>query len=596
MKHLAYLNKYFYKYRYRFILGIFFVTMSNIFAVLPPQVIRYAFDLVKDNIAYYNLYDSFALQASIYSVFSSILLFFGITMLSLALIQGMFTFMMRQTIIVMSRLIEFDLRNEMYVHYQRLSTAFYKRHRTGDLMSRVTEDVGHVRMYLGPAIMYSINLSVLIFIVVFTMLQVNVELTLYVLLPLPILAISIYYVNRIIHKRSELIQEQLSALTSNAQESFSGIRVLKAYVQENSTNAFFALQSESYKEKSLDLVRVQALFFPLMMVLVGLSTIITIYVGGLQVISGKISPGNIAEFVIYVGMLTWPVASIGWVAAIIQRASASQKRINEFLKEKATIVSLTEEKTDLKGALTFKNVDFIYPDTGIQALKNVNFSLKKGEKMAVIGRTGSGKTTIAELLVRKYDVSKGEVLLDYKNVKAIHLEDIREQIGYVPQDVFLFSETINKNVAFGKQDATEKEIRLAAKQAAILADIDGLPKKFETIVGERGVTLSGGQKQRVSLARALLKNPQILLLDDCLSAVDAKTEETIIDHLNNYLSDKTAIIITHRIFSLMNFDKIIVLDEGRLAEEGTHEELLNLRGLYYDLYEKQQLEEKKMSL
>lgn len=598
MKHLFYLNKYFWKYKWRLLLGILFVTCSNIFGVLPPRVIRYAFDLVKENIIYYQLFQGFELQQSFYSVLSSILLLFGLLMLALALIKGIFMFFMRQTIIVMSRLIEYDFRNEVYAHYQKLSTAFYKRHRTGDMMSRITEDISRVRMYLGPAVMYAINLVVLIFIVVSSMLQVNKELTMYVLLPLPVLALSIYYVNTIIHKRSEIIQEQLSQITTIAQESFSGIRVLKAYTQEAPTNVFFDKEAEDYKEKSMSLVRVQALFFPLMLMLVGLSTILTIVIGGFQVIHGKITAGNIAEFVIYVNMLTWPVTSIGWVAALIQRASASQKRINEFLYTEADIMSPEKPAlVDFKGAIAFKNVTFTYPDTGIQALKNVSFELKAGEKMAVIGRTGSGKTTIAELLVRKYDVDTGEVHVDNVDVKQLNLRDLRKSIGYVPQDVFLFSDTIKDNIAFGLQtQVDETAIRQAAEQASILKEIERLPEKFLTIVGERGVTLSGGQKQRISIARALIKDPTILLFDDCLSAVDAETEHAIIQHLNTYLADRTAIIITHRIFALMNFNKIIVLDDGSIVEAGTHEELLQKRGIYYNLYEKQRLEDKKIVL
>lgn len=593
MKHLAHLNKYFWKYKWRLFLGTIFVLLSNVFGVLPPQVIRYAFDLVRENIAYYQLYNGFELQSSFYSVFSSALVFFGLAVLILAIIKGIFMFFMRQTIIVMSRLIEYDFRNEVYTHYQKLSTAFYKRHRTGDLMSRITEDVNRVRMYLGPAIMYGINLTGLLVIVVSTMLSVNRELTLYVLLPLPILAISIFYVNTLINRRSEAIQKQLSGLTSIAQEAFSGIRVLKAYVQEQPNVDYFDKECETYKEKSLSLAKVQALFFPLMLLLIGASTIITIYIGGIQVIKGEITSGNIAEFVIYVNMLTWPVTSIGWVASIIQRAAASQKRINEFLQTQPTILSGEAKVTALKGGVAFKNVDFIYPDTGIQALTNVSFELKPGEKMAIVGRTGSGKSTIAELLVRKYDLTNGEIALDSKNIKTLNVHDVRQQIGYVPQDVFLFSDTIQNNIAFGIDHASKEQIVQAAKQAAVWKDIDQLPEKMLTMVGERGVTLSGGQKQRISLARSLVKNPQILIFDDCLSAVDAKTEEVILNHLNNFLTDKTAIIITHRIFSLMAFDKIIVLDEGVIIEAGTHESLLKKKGFYHNLYEKQQLENKK---
>lgn len=593
MKHLKYLNLYFYRYRYRLILGILFVILSNIFAIIPPKIIRFAFDLVKDNIAYYQLYTGFKLQNLYYSGFSNAILLFGACMLLLALLRGGFLFLMRQTIIVMSRLIEYDLRNDMYAHYQLLSSSFYRRNSTGDLMSRITEDVNRVRMYLGPAIMYAANLGILIIIVVGTMLRVNVQLTLYVLLPLPILAVSIYLVNSVIHKKSEFIQQQLSQLTAIAQESFSGIRVAKAYVQEKTTARFFEKESENYKHKSLQLAKIQAFFMPLMMLLVGLSTIITIYVGGQGVIKGIITSGNIAEFVLYVNMLIWPVTSVGWVAALVQRAAASQKRINEFLQTPSDIVNPPNPiHLTLQGNIRFENVGFTYPDTGIRALHGLTFELKQGQKMAIVGRTGSGKTTLAELLLRKYDVTDGQISIDGHDIRRLDLYSLRKQIGYVPQEVFLFSDLVKNNIAFGKTSANLEQIKQAALQAAVLKDIDQLPNGFDTMVGERGVTLSGGQKQRISLARALIKDPRCVLFDDCLSAVDAETEETILQHLNAYLSDRTAIIITHRIFSLMNFDKILVLDNGHLAEQGTHEQLIAKQGIYHQLYLAQQLEGK----
>ncbi|QQS28263.1 MAG: ABC transporter ATP-binding protein [Sphingobacteriales bacterium] len=593
MKHLKYLNLYFYRYRYRLILGILFVILSNIFAIIPPKIIRFAFDLVKDNIAYYQLYTGFELQNLYYSGFSNAILLFGACMLILALLRGGFLFLMRQTIIVMSRLIEYDLRNDMYAHYQLLSSSFYRRNSTGDLMSRITEDVNRVRMYLGPAIMYAANLGILIIIVVGTMLRVNVQLTLYVLLPLPILAVSIYLVNSVIHKKSEFIQQQLSQLTAIAQESFSGIRVAKAYVQEKTTARYFEKESENYKHKSLQLAKIQAFFMPLMMLLVGLSTIITIYVGGQGVIKGIITSGNIAEFVLYVNMLIWPVTSVGWVAALVQRAAASQKRINEFLQTPSDIVNPPNPiHLTLQGNIRFENVGFTYPDTGIRALHGLTFELKQGQKMAIVGRTGSGKTTLAELLLRKYDVTDGQISIDGHDIRRLDLYSLRKQIGYVPQEVFLFSDLVKNNIAFGKTLANLEQIKQAALQAAVLKDIDQLPNGFDTMVGERGVTLSGGQKQRISLARALIKDPRCVLFDDCLSAVDAETEETILQHLNAYLSDRTAIIITHRIFSLMNFDKILVLDNGHLAEQGTHEQLIAKQGIYHQLYLAQQLEGK----
>ncbi|HXH18797.1 MAG TPA: ABC transporter ATP-binding protein [Chitinophagales bacterium] len=593
MKHLKYLNKYFWKYRWRFILGVLFVAVSNYFGILSPQVIRYSFDLVKENLSYYNMFSGFSLQDSFYSLFSSALLFFGITVLLLAVLKGVFMFFMRQTLIVMSRLIEYDLKNEMYQHYQQLSLAFYKRNNTGDLMSRITEDVSRVRMYVGPAVMYAVNLLVLVVMCIYAMLSVNVELTLYVLIPLPALAISIYYVNSVIEHRSETIQKKLSELTTSAQEFYSGIRVIKTYVQESQILKFFEHESENYREEALKLARVEAFFFPLMLLLIGLSTILTIWIGGIGVMKGQITPGNIAEFVIYVNMLTWPVTAIGWVASMTQRAAGSQKRINEFLSVKPEIISDNENGIRLTGLIEFKNVSFTYPDTGIQALKDVSFKVKPGQKLAIIGKTGSGKTTIADLLVRMYDATEGEILLDGMPIGKLNISLLRKQIGYVPQDVFLFSDTVENNVGFGSDRFSRDEVIEAAKNASVHHDIAALQKQYDTIVGERGVTLSGGQKQRISLARAFLKNPQIMILDDCLSAVDAKTEQAILSALGKLLQNKTSIIITHRIFTLLNFDHIIVLDNGHIMEEGTHDELLARRGLYYNLYEAQKLEEKE---
>ncbi len=592
MKYLFYLNKYFVQYKWHLIIGTLLVFGQNYFRILQPRMVRHALDLVVENISLYRMYAGFDAQAKLYASLAGILLFFGITVLVLALIMGVFMYFMRQTIIVMSRLIEYDLRNEIFVHYENLDLAFYKKNNTGDLMARITEDVGKVRMYLGPAIMYAINLVGLFAMVIYAMLSVSRELTLYALLPLPFLSISIYYVSNLINKKSEAIQKQLSVLNSAAQEVYSGIRVIKSYVQEGPMGRFFAGESESYKGKTMELARVQALFHPLMLLLIGMSTIITIYVGGIQVIKGNITPGNIAEFVIYVNMLTWPVTAIGWVASIVQQAAASQKRINEFLE---TEPAIKDEKNTISveqfdGKISFQNVRFTYPDTGIEALRNISFELKPGQKMAIIGRTGSGKTTIADLLVRLYDVSGGKVLLDGQDIKTYSLASLRQRMGYVPQDGFLFSDTVETNLSFGTTGIERDKIIEFSKYAAVYQEIMGLSKGFDTIVGERGVTLSGGQKQRISIARALVKEPDIIILDDCLSAVDATTEQTILGYLNTALSDKTAIIITHRIYALLQFDKIIVLEDGQIIEAGTHEELVTRKGFYFDMLEKQKSE------
>jgi ATP-binding cassette subfamily B multidrug efflux pump len=593
MKYLFTLNRFFLKYKWQLSLGMLFVAISNLFSVLSPQVIRYSFDLVKENIGYNQLFTGFSLQSEFYNVFSSVLFFFGITVLFLALLKGVFMFFMRQTIIVMSRLIEYDMKNEMYAHYQKLSTAFYRRNNTGDLMSRITEDVSRVRMYTGPAIMYAINLIVLFVFVIATMISVNAELTLYVLIPLPILSISIYYVNSIINEKSEKIQQKLSALTTEAQQVYSGIRVVKSYVKEKMFLNLFEKDAEAYKQASLGLVKIESYFNPLMMLLVGLSTIITIYVGGIQVIKGEISPGNIAEFVMYVNMLTWPVTALGWIVSITQRAAASQKRINEFLDEPVEIESPEVDEFNLRGTIEFKNVSFTYPDTGIKALENVSFKIEEGKNMAILGRTGSGKTTIAELLLRMYDISSGEILIDGQDIRQLNLNSLRKQIGYVPQDVFLFSDSIEKNIAFS--DAANITPENAAKSASVHNEILGFKEQYQTVVGERGITLSGGQKQRISIARAIIKNPSVIILDDCLSAVDTKTEKTILTNLKEVLNNKTSIVITHRISSMIDFDKVVVLDKGVVAEQGTHEDLMKLKGLYAEMYEKQHLDENILS-
>jgi ATP-binding cassette subfamily B protein len=592
VKQLAYLNKFFVRYRWRFLLGIIFVSLSNYFRVLQPQMIREALDLVVENIGLYGLLQGFDLQPELFKLLGRSLLYFGVLVLLLALLMGVFMYFMRQTIIVMSRLIEYDMRKEIFDHYENLSLSFYKRNNTGDLMSRITEDVSKVRMYLGPAILYGINLISLFVLVIYSMLSVSVELTLYSLAPLPILSVSIYYVSNLINKKSAVIQQQLATLNSNAQEIYSGIRVVKSYVQEMPMVRFFTRESDDYKTKSLSLAKVDAFFYPLMILLIGASTVITVYVGGLKVVNGSITPGNIAEFVIYVNMLTWPVTAIGWIASIIQQAAASQERINEFLKTEPEVdAPKGKPAMPIQGKITFENVTFVYPDTGIKGLDKVSFELQPGEKMAIIGRTGSGKTTMADLLVRMYDVTDGSIKVDDIDLREHNLANLRKRIGYVPQDVFLFSDTIAHNIAFSKRDASRKEVEQYARYASVYEDIAGLPEGFDTMVGERGVTLSGGQKQRVSIARAFIKDPDIVLLDDCLSAVDTKTEKRILGYLNRNLADKTAIIITHRIYSLLKFDKIIVLEDGAIAEQGTHEELLANQGYYYELFEQQSLEE-----
>ena len=571
------------------LLGIIFICISNYFQVLQPQVIREALDLLIEQVNTYRMYDGFELGNEYFTMLSHTLMIFGGIVLLLAIVMGVFLYLTRQTIIVMSRLIEYDLREVIYDHYQNLSLDFYKRNNTGDLMSRVTEDVNKVRMYLGPAIMYLANLISTIALVIFAMLAVSPTLTLYTLIPLPLLAISIYYVSNIIHTRSTFIQQQLSKLTSIAQEVFSGIRVVKSYVREKPQVDYFAKESDKYKDMSMELAKIDAWFFPLMVFMVGASTILTVYVGGLQVVNGSISAGNIAEFVIYVNMLTWPVTAIGWIASIVQQAAASQKRINEFLETKTSIVDpMPEDRHDIKGEITFENVSFVYPDTGIKAVDSVSFHLKAGEKLAIIGRTGSGKTTIADLLLRMYDVTEGRILIDGKDIREQGLANLRQQIGYVPQDIFLFSDSIHNNIAFGSTvDPTRDEVEEFAGHAAVREDIEELTLGFDTLVGERGVTLSGGQKQRVSIARALIKKPDIILLDDCLSAVDTNTEQQILGYFNESLQDKTAVIITHRIYGHLRFDKIIVLEDGHVAEMGTHEELLANGGYYSEVVERQ---------
>jgi ATP-binding cassette subfamily B protein len=518
----------------------------------------------------------------------------GIILLSLALVSGFFMFLMRQTIIVMSRHIEYDQKNEIFNHYQTLDTAFYKTHNTGDLMNRISEDVSRVRMYTGPALMYFINLAATIIFCVYYMLKQNKELTFYVLSPLPILAFTIYYVNTIINKKSDKIQSLLSDLTTNAQESYSGIKVIKSFVQERAMLNFFQKNSEDYRKNAISLARTESIYFPAMSLLIGISTLLTIMIGGLLVIRGEISIGVIGEFIMYILILTFPVSAIGWTASMIQRAATSQRRINEFLHTAAAVKnSPAPAKIVLKGNIEFIDVNFTYPHTGIHAIKHFNLKINQGEKIAIVGKTGAGKSSIAQLLLRMYDVHKGDILYDGVSIKQIDIANLRSQISYVPQDVFLFSDTVYNNIAFGIRNAYAQSIAEAAREAVVEREIQNFDKKYETPIGERGVTLSGGQKQRISIARALIKRKDIIIFDDCLSAVDAQTENEIITNLYGYLQSKTAIVITHRIFSLFNFDKIIFLKDGEIAEEGTHAELIKRNGLYAQMYYHQQRQEKQ---
>ena len=567
--------------------------ISNIFGVVPAQVIGYAFDLITENIQIYSLFDGFNRQQIIYDIFSNSLLYFGLLVILLYILRGLFLFFMRQTIILMSRHIEFDMKNDIYQHYQKLSLGFYRRNNTGDLMNRATEDVNRVRMYVGPAIMYTINTFVLSVLIIWSMFDVNSKLAIYCLLPLPFLVIIIYYVNTLIFKKSGKIQERLSDLSSFVQERFSGIRIIKSYVREDYTRNMFEIQSNEYKKDSMSLVKVSALFYPTMLLLIGLSTILTIYIGGIQVMNGSITAGNIAEFIIYINQLTFPVTMLGWVTSLIQRAAASQQRINEFLDIPSDIQSTHTEEKILNGNIRFNNVSFTYPDTGIQALKNVSFEIKNGEFVAIIGKTGSGKSTLANLIMRMYDVENGSIDIDGNNLKSLNLKNYRGQIGFVPQEVFLFSDTIKNNIAFGLDAVTDEEVYEASKNASVYKNIIDFEEKFETMLGERGITLSGGQKQRVSIARALIKSPRILIFDDCLSAVDTKTEEEILQNLGKIMNGKTSILIAHRISTIKNADKILVLDNGEIIEQGTHNELLSLNGSYTELYNNQLLEEER---
>jgi ATP-binding cassette, subfamily B, multidrug efflux pump len=587
MKELSYLNKYLAKYKWYMILGTLFVIVTNIFQIVPAQLVRNSLDLVIENIRVYNAMNGMETQQDFFDVFSKgIVLYAGLIVL-MALLRGLFLYFVRQTLIVMSRLIEFDLKNEIYQHYQSLPLSFYRRNNTGDLMNRISEDVGRVRMYLGPAIMYGLQLITLFVMLIPVMFSISSTLTWYALSPLPLLSLSIFLVNNRIEKKSEEIQKHQSKLSTFVQEAFSGIRVLKSFNREADSMRNFAHESSEYKRQSLKLTKVQALFYPLIMGLIGLSTLLTIYAGSVEVIKGTLTFGNIAEFIIYVNMLTWPVTSLGWTSSLVQRAEASQKRINEFLKTSNTITSEVNTSRELVGKIEFKQVGFTYPDTDIIALRNISFSVNPGESIAIIGKTGSGKSTISNLMSRMYDVTEGEITIDGIPIQHYNLNNLRSQIGYVPQDVFLFSDTLYNNIGFGLNTLVEEKILQAAKDADVYDNIMGFPLGFQTRVGERGITLSGGQKQRVSIARAIVREPKILMLDDALSAVDTKTENNILNSLKRIMLGRTTLIISQRVSSAKLANKILVLIDGQIVEEGTHETLIERTGIYRDLYEKQ---------
>ena len=585
MKELLYLNKYFIKYKYRFILGIVFTIVAQIFSLFTPKLISKSFAAI----------ENFAKDKSIpNSVIQDQLVNNILLIIATTIIAGFLTFLMRQTLIVMSRHIEFDLKNEVFRQYENLSQNFYKRNRTGDLMNRISEDVSKVRMYVGPAVMYTINTFIRFAIVILFMYRVSPLLTLYTILPLPILSYAIFKLSNEINVRSTTFQQYLSKVSSFTQEIFSGVRVIKAYSLENQHQDNMNDLALESKTKSLDLAKVQSLFGPLMLALIGISNLVVIYFGGIMYINGSIqSIGTIAEFILYVNMLTWPVASLGWVSSMVQEAEASQKRLNEFLKIEPEIKNKNPEKSTIDGTITFENVSFTYEDTKINALKDISFTVHKGETLAILGKTGSGKSTILSLISRMYDVSQGHIKIDNHEISELNLFDLRNNIGIVPQDAFLFSDSIKNNIKFGKEDAEIDEVMAAAKNAMVHDNIIGFNKQYETILGERGITLSGGQKQRVSIARAIIKNPPILLFDDCLSAVDTETEEAILNNLNAICKDKTTIIVSHRVSSAKNADKIIILEDGKIIQQGSHNQLINQEGYYASLYIKQ-LSEKEL--
>jgi|TARA_B110000977_G_scaffold60481_1_gene82180 ATP-binding cassette subfamily B protein len=614
MKELKYLNKYFFKYKWHLIIGLLFIVLTTYFKVYAPTLfnegidyIENSLDAVKNDTASPPLPESIRWlnDIGLTSVEQTsankeeqakttryVILLLAVLFAVIFIIQGIFLFFTRVTLIIMSRRIEYDLKNQIYQQYQELSLSFFKRNNTGDLMNRISEDVSKVRMYLGPAVMYTLSLAFLIGFVLYAMCSISVKLTLYTLLPLPVLSISIYYVSTLINKKSERVQSKQSELSSFVQETTSGIRVLKAYNRENAYMNFFRNESDSYKTLILSLIKIEALFMPLIIMLVGLSTVLAIYLGSVEAIVGNgFDKGDIIQFIIYVNMLTWPFASVGWVTSLVNKAEASQKRINEFLKEEPEIKSTVSGDEKITGNISFEEVSFTYPDTGIEALQGINFNLKTGQTLGITGRTGSGKSTIANLISRQYDVTSGSIKIDDRTIQNVHLESLRNSIGTVPQDVFLFSDSIRNNISFSDERLTEEEIVEAAKKAAIYDNIMEFPEKFDTVLGERGINLSGGQKQRISIARAIIKSPEILIFDDCLSAVDTETEDKILRSLSQIMEGKTSVIISHRISSILGADHILVLDKGQIIEQGSHQDLIDKKGYYHELYQKQLVEE-----
>lgn len=587
MRALGHLNKYFWKYKWHLFLGIFFTFCSNFFGVVPAQLVRYALDLVTETIDVYFLFKGFPIQSVFYEVFASTLFYYGGLIVLMAFIKGVFLFLIRQTLIVMSRHIEYEMKNEIYAHYQTLPLSFYRKQNTGDLMARISEDVSKVRMYVGPSMMYGFNLITVFALVIYYMAQVNVTLMWYVLLPLPILSISIYYVNSIVMKKSEEIQAGLSSISTLAQEAFSGIRVLKSFVREYHSGQQFASASANYRKRSLDLVKVDSLFTPLISLLVGFSTLLVVYIGSKEVMAGEITVGNITEFIMYVFMLTWPVTALGWTSSQIQRAAASQKRINEFLQARSELELGQQISKPISGNWEFKNVSFTYPGSDREILNQLTFEIESGDSVALLGTTGSGKSSLAQLLARFYDPSHGDILLDGVSLKNWDIKHVRQSLAYVPQDVFLFSTTIAENISFGQDGMSNEQIEHAAKMADVYENIMEFPDQFDTILGERGVTLSGGQKQRVSIARALAKNPTMLILDDCLSAVDTHTEHKILNNLKKIMVGKTSLIISHRVSSAKLAKRIMVLKDGQIVETGSHLQLMKRKGYYYELYQNQ---------